>query len=289
MFKSIVPLITLALMAASLTGCTPRMRSMGAAVETAPVTHRADASNKDSQMTLDATGFVSLSDATENVSDVGAAGGTASLTYRMGGGASFLFFNAALSGFHGKLNFACTDEDCLDSTDAYYRAYKKWLKTSDGKDRYDFTNLQERLLIGFDFNMGSYLFAGLAVGGQAFQGGGSYDKKRGYLAADTVVVYGIDEETGETSPITINAPIIRDADGRYGFGVATVAWLGARFGKQSEYGNLSLELSTFLKGGPGMWTRSWKLTYWHPTGFYGGAAWGDLLNYTAYIGKTFAF
>lgn len=289
MMKSGFALISFLAIAPMLMGCTPRMRSMGGSVEVAPITHRADASNKGSQMALDAMGFFAGSDETENVSDVRAFGGTASFTYRMGGGASFLFFNAALSGFHGSLNFACTDEDCSDPDDSYYRAYHKWLETSEGGKRYDFTNLQERLLVGLDFDMGSYLFAGVAVGGQAFQGGGSYDKKRGNLAADTVVVYGIDEETGETSPITINAPIIRDADGRYGFGVATVAWMGARFGKQSEYGNLSLELSTFLKDGPSMWTRSWKLTYWHPTGFYGGAAWGDLLNYTAYVGKTFTF
>lgn len=289
MIKSGFTFISFLMIALMMMGCTPRMRSMGGAVEMAPVTHRADAGNKDAQMLLDATGFVSASEATENVSDVQAFGATASFTYRMGGNASFLFFNAALSGFHGSLNFDCNDEDCDDPDDSYYRAYHKWLATPEGGKRYDFTNLQERLLVGFDFNMGPYLFAGVAVGGQAFQGGGSYDKKRGNLAADTVVVYGIDEETGETSPITINAPIIRDADGRYGFGVATVAWMGARFGKQSEYGNLSLELSTFLKDGPSMWTRSWKLTYWHPTGFYGGAAWGDLLNYTAYVGKTFTF
>lgn len=147
MRKPILCLSVLALMVVSLTGCTPRMRSMGASVENAPITHRADASNKAPQMQLDATGFVSMSDATENVSDVAAAGGTASFTYRMGGGASFLFFNAALSGFHGKLNFDCTDEDCDDPDDSYYRAYQKWLKTPEGGKRYDFTNLQERLLI----------------------------------------------------------------------------------------------------------------------------------------------
>lgn len=286
MFKSRISFFAFLLFAVTLIGCTPRMRSMGAAVEMAPVTHRADASNKDQQMQLDASGFGSMSNETENVSNVRALGGSASFTYRMGGGASFLFLNAALSGFHGNLKFACTDEDCEDPDDDYYRAYHKWLATSEGRKRYDFTNLQERVLVGMDFNLGSYLFVGLAAGAQAFQGGGSYDKKREALATDTVVINGDDEDD---PMVTLYSPVIRDADGRYGSGFTTVSWIGVRFGKQSQYGNLSMEWSVFYKGGPGMWTDSWKLTYWHPTGFYGGAAWGDLLNYTVYAGKTFVF
>lgn len=281
MIKSLASLTVLVLIAVNLVGCSPQLRSMGALVEIAPITHRADADSKDQQMQLDVTGFATMSDKAENVSGERALGGSASFTYRMGGGTSFLFVNAALSGFHGDLKFACTDIDC-EENDSYYRKYQEWLTTDEAKKRYDFTNLQERLLVGFDFNPG-YLILGFAIGGQAFQGGGSYDDKKAELASDSISFVEGEDRHGVVSPV------VDDVDGRYGIGLTTVSWLGVRFGRQSQYGNLTFELSTFYKDGLGSWTSSFRLTYWHPSGFYGGIHYGDVQTYAGYIGKTFSF
>ncbi len=288
MKRSFLPVLALALMVSMLTACQPRMRSMGASVEPAPIIHRATADSKESQTQLDVSGFYSMSNETENIDDLNALGGTASFTFRFGGGASFLFFNASLAGFHGKLRFACTDEDCEDPDDSYYAPYKKWLATDGGKARYGFTNLQERLLVGMDFNSGRYMILGFAAGVQMFQGGGEYDRMREQLGADSVNIY-LSNDDDDEGGFYVNSSIVRNADDRYGFGVAASAWVGFRLGENSQYGNISLELSGFFNGWISTWTNSWRLTYAHPTGFYGGAAWGDLLNYTVYVGKSFVF
>lgn len=287
MKRSIWIIAILALMMSMLTACQPRMRSMGASVEPAPIIHRATADSKESQTQLDVSGFYSMSNETENIDDLIALGGTASFTYRFGGRASFLFFNASLAGFHGKLRFACTDEDCEDPDDSYYAPYKKWLATNSGKAHYGFTNLQEKLLVGMDFNSGRYVIWGFGAGVQAFQGGGEYDRMREQLGADSVNI-SVSSSDDEDAWL-VGSTIVRNADERYGYGVAVSAWLGFRLGENSQYGNVSLELSSFLNGWISMWTSSWRLTYTHPTGFYGGAAWGDLLNYTVYVGKSFVF
>lgn len=285
MTKRLLALIPLSLMAVALTACQPRMRSMGAAVEPAPIVHRTSADGNNSEMQVDVTGFYAGSNETENVDNVRALGGTASFTYRLGGKASFLFFNASMAGYYGKLNFACTEEDCEDPDDSYYNNYKKWLLSKDGRERYDFVNIQERLLIGMDFNLGRYVILGIAAGAQAFQGGGEYDDMRENLARDTVdVVWESDD-----SHVTLSSPLVRNADERYGYGALASAWVGTRFGDQGQYGNLTLELSMYFTGFISMWTNSWKFTYAHPSGFYGGVAWGSILNYTIYAGKSFVF
>lgn len=288
MFRSLIIFLSFALMASVLTACQPRMRSMGASVEPAPIVHRTTADSKESQVQLDVSGFYSMSNETENIDDLGALGGTGSVTFRFGGGASFLFFNASVAGFHGKLRFACTEEDCKDPDDSYYTPYRTWLQTREGSDRYSFTNLQERILAGMDFNAGRFLILGFAAGVQMFQGGGEYDRMREYLGGDTVQVH-VHYSDDDEDYLSVSSSIVRNADDRYGFGVAASAWVGFRLGENSRYGNVSLELSGFFKGWISTWTNSWRLTYAHPTGFYGGAAWGDLLNYTVYAGKTFVF
>lgn len=287
MKRSLFSLFLLSLMLGSLTACQPRMRSMGASVEPAPIVHRTTADSKESQVQLDVSGFYSMSNETENIDDLNALGGTASFTFRFGGGASFLFFNASLAGFHGKLRFACTEEDCEDPDDSYYAPYKKWLASGSGEARYGFTNLQERLLVGMDFNSGRYMILGFGAGLQAFQGGGEYDRMRELLGSDSVNISV--SSSDDDDEWLLSSTVVRNADDRYGFGVAASAWVGFRLGSNSQYGNVSLELSCFLKGWVSTWTNSWRLTYAHPSGFYGGAAWGDLLSYTVYAGKTFVF
>lgn len=101
MTKRLLALIPLSLMAVALTACQPRMRSMGAVVEPAPIVHRTSADGNNSEMQVDVTGFYAGSNETENVDNVRALGGTASFTYRLGGKASFLFFNASMAGYYG--------------------------------------------------------------------------------------------------------------------------------------------------------------------------------------------
>lgn len=268
MIKKLLTVTALSIMGVGLTGCLPSMRSMGAAVETAPIIHRANAGDKASHFQLDVQGQYSGTDESRNVRDVRALGGSASATYRLGGRMSFMFFNASIAAFTGRTYFGCTESNCEDESDDYYGDYVVWLASSEGQDKYSFTNVQERILVGMDFNIGPYFLVGFALGSQAFQGSGDYDEMRHEL--DTL-------------------EIINDIDGKNGFDVTGSVWLGTHLGEQGQYGILSLEIAMLFTGSPDDWTNTTKLTYWHPTGFFGGVTVGDLMQYNIFAGKTFTF
>lgn len=268
MTKKLLTLIPLSLMAVALTACQPTMRSMGAAVEAAPIIHRENAQDKDSHLQIDVQGQYSGTNESVNVRDARALGGAASVTYRLGGSASFMFFNASVAGFGGRMYFACTESDCEDESDRDFERYRNWLATSSGQDKYSFINVQERVLAGMDFNIGPFFLIGFAGGAQFFQGSGEYDDKRAALDFDGIV---------------------DDYDGKYGLGFTGSMWMGFHLGEQGQYGTLSAEFAMLFKGNVDTWTNTTKVTYWHPTGFYGGVTIGDLIQYNIYAGKTFTF
>lgn len=262
--KYVIPLLGIS---AALTGCLqPTAHSMGATLMPAPLQHRADASNNNQQIDLAASGFWGHTQKSDNVKSVDAGGGNISVTYRLGGFASPLFISGSAGAFGGKLNFACTDSNCESSREK--SDYSNWLKTEEGKDDYGFWNLQERILAGLDFNAGPFLIVGAAGGIQLYQGGGDYDDMRDEL----------DQQN-----------IVNDVDGSSGYAPTASAWIGSHFGRHGEYGQFVVEYSLLFKGAADDWTHSMKYTYTHPTGFFGGVSEGNLMSFTAFVGKQFVF
>lgn len=250
-----------------LTGCLqPTAHSMGASLMPAPLQHRVDGQSENQQLSLAANGFWGHSRERDNVKDLDAGGAALALTYRLGGFLSPLFVNASASGFGGKLGFACTEDNCDTSYEKV--GYSSWLKTAAGKDDYSFWNVQERILAGLDFSVSSFLIFGAAGGVQFYQGGGDYDDMRDEL----------DQQN-----------LVDDVDGSSGFAPTAAVWLGSHFGRHGEYGQFVIEYSLLFKGGADDWTHSMKYTYTHPTGFFGGVAEGNLMSFTAFVGKQFVF
>lgn len=258
-------LILLAAVSVALTGCLrPTTRSMGATLMPAPVTHRA-APDKDSQeLSVAASGFYGHTGETNNVKDLNAGGGNVGVTYRLGGSLSPFFVNAAAGAFGGSLQFGCDKDSRCDSTDVKYNT---WLESDEGKDSYGFWNVQERFLVGADFNVGYAIF-GLAGGVQLYQGDSDYDEMREKLD-DKDLVDNIDKKNGVAAVSSI--------------------WLGSYLGRQGQYGNLVAEMDLFYKGDIDDWTSSIKWTYTHPSGFFGGAAYGNLMELSVFAGKQFVF
>ena len=258
-------LILLAAVSVALTGCLrPTTRSMGATLMPAPVTHRTVPDAASQELSVAASGFYGHTGDADNVKDVNAGGGNLGATYRLGGTLSPLFVNAAVGAFAGSLQFGCDKSSRCDSSDV---KYNNWLKSDAGRDSYGFWNIQERILVGADFNVGYAIF-GLAGGVQLYQGGSDYDDMRQMLD-DKKIVDNLDKNNGVAAVSSI--------------------WLGSYLGRQGQYGNLVAELDLFYKGDIDDWTSSVKWTYTHPTGFFGGAAYGNLMELTLFAGKQFVF
>lgn len=252
------------------TGCfLPKSHSMGASLMPAPMQHRMDASATNQQWSVAASGFYSHEfSESDNLKDMNGGGGVANVTYRLGGSLSPLFVNAAVGGFAGTLKFDCSDEDCKESSGS--TKYREWLETRQGKDSYTFWNIQERILLGADLNLGPYLILGAAAGAQFFQGASDYDDMREKL----------DDEK-----------IMEDVDGKNGVKFTSSVWVGSHLGRRGEFGHISAELDMLYEGGPlnDANTYGVKLTYAHPSGFFGGLQKGNLSDVTLYFGKEFIF
>lgn len=261
MKRMLAPLGAVAL-SFGLSGCLqPTAHSMGATLMPAPLQHRADGNSENSELAVSVSGFYAHTSEDDNVKDMNAGGGNLSVTYRLGGTVSPLFVNAAVGGFAGSLNFACTD-------DCDWEKYDKWLDSKEGKADYSFWNLQERVVAGADFNPGPFLIVGLAGGVQLYQGSSDYDDKRHELDGEGLV---------------------DDVDGKFGAAPVSVLWLGSHLGRNGQYGNVVFEASQYYKGDIDDWSYSNKLTYSHPSGFFGGVAEGNLMDLTLFAGKTFVF
>lgn len=257
-------LVSVAIALPMLTGCRPSFHSYGSSLMTEPVFHRTVA-DETPQMEASATGFLATANGENNIAGGGALGGVANFTYRMGGKLSPVFFSGSVGFFAGQVRFGCTmDPQCFDEDNSEYVKYREWLSSDEGLDEYSIRELQERVLVGLDFNPGSYIFVGLAAGVQGYQGNGGYDAK----------VQELDE-----------LGIVDDDGGKYGIGLASAVWVGTRIGKQGQYGQVSLEFDF----NPGIAAFGYKLNYAHPSGLYGGIAMETMLGASLYFGKTFRF
>ncbi len=261
-------LILLAVVSVSLTGCLqPTARSMGATLMPSPLTHRANPDSASQEISLAASGFYGHTGDAYNVENLNAGGGNVGVTYRLGGKLSPLFANVAVGAFGGSLRFGCDKNSNCDKNSSFDQKYADWLESDEGSKSYSFWNVQERILAGADFNIGYAIF-GAAGGVQLFQGGSDYDDMREKL----------DDEG-----------LVNSKDEKNGVGAVSSVWLGSYLGRQGQYGNLVAEMDIFYKGDIDDWTSSIKWTYTHPSGFFGGVAYGNLMELTLFAGKQFVF
>lgn len=268
MMKKMIPLAGLSMMALALTGCLqPTSRSMGATLMPSPLMHRANPDSSAQEFSVAASGFYGHTGDAYNVEDLNAGGGNVGVTYRMGGTLSPLFVNVAAGAFGGKLQFGCDKNSNCDKNSQFDQKYVEWLETDEGTNNYSFWNVQERVLLGAEVSVGYAIF-GAAGGVQFFQGGSDYDDMREKLD-DEGLIGNLDEENGVAA--------------------VTSVWLGSYLGRQGQYGNLVAEMDIFYKGDIDDWTSSIKWTYTHPSGFFGGAAYGNLMELTLFAGKQFVF
>jgi hypothetical protein len=261
-------LILLAVVSVSLTGCLqPTARSMGATLMPSPLTHRANPDSASQEISLAASGFYGHTGDAYNVENLNAGGGNVGVTYRLGGKLSPLFANVAVGAFGGSLRFGCDKNSNCDKNSSFDQKYADWLESDEGSKSYSFWNVQERILAGADFNIGYAIF-GAAGGVQLFQGGSDYDDMREKL----------DDEG-----------LVNSKDEKNGVGAVSSVWLGSYLGRHGQYGNLVAEMDIFYKGDIDDWTSSIKWTYTHPSGFFGGVAYGNLMELTLFAGKQFVF
>ena len=257
-------LILLAALSVALTGCfQPPVRSMGATLMPAPVMHRSSPDSSTRELSVDASGFYGVTVENFNVEYVNALGGNLGVTYRMGGALSPLFVNVAAGAFAGVLQFGCDESHGCGKGSKY----NDWLMSHDGHQYYNFWNFQERALLGADFRFG-YLILGAAGGTQLYQGNSKYDDMREKLD-DEGLVQNIDEKCGYHWTSSI--------------------WFGSYLGRHGQYGNMVAEYDIFYKGGIANATGSIKWTYAHPSGFFGGFASGNLIEFSLFAGKQFVF
>lgn len=258
-----------------LTGCLhPVTHSMGATLMPAPLQHRVNSDSVGNNVDVSVTGFWGHTEDADNVKSLNAGGGNLSATYRFGKSESHFFANGAVGGFGGKTKFACSKDEtgCDETYDKRESAkYFQWLESDEGGKSYGFAHVQERIVLGMDFNF-SKIILGFAEGLLFSQGSGSYEDKRERLIDDRVV---------ENTHVEHSSS----------WGNVTMFWLGAYFGDHGRYGNFVVEYDLLRgEGGfPDGLTYSMKYTYTHPTGIYVGAAEGSLMSLMLYGGKTFSF
>lgn len=276
--KKLIHFFAVGLMFMGLTACSPTLHSMGAAVQPAPINHRATSDSAVTEAEVAVSGFWAHNWDADNIKDMNAGGGNVSTTYRLG---KVFFVNAAVGGFGGSLKFSCDeDADCNDIVTFTNREkektysingsddYNDWLRTSEGQKFYSFMNFQERILVGIDANLGKYVILGVAGGIQAYQGGSDYDEIR--------------EELGDLG-------YIDNSDAKNGIAPTSAWWIGMRFGKNGKFGNFTIEFDDVYKGTIGDWVGARKYTYAHPTGFFLGVTEGDLISLGVFAGKQFVF
>ena len=245
----------LSIAALSLCGClNPHLSSMGASQMIVAHQPRLAVNGDTSAMTmsLDAYGGAKMSG--RNIKDGFTGGATASLNYRPFGFSSPLYVEAALGGKGGKASFDCSEGGkCND-------LYEAWLEGPEGKKKYSFWSLQERLAVGADFDAGPVIL-GLGAGIQIFEGGGDFDDIRDNLGKD----------------------MADNDDEGYGVKVYSSARIGARLGQN---GVIALDADV-------IWLKTLNfglmLNYFHPSGFHGGIFAVEKVGYGVNFGKTFHF
>ena len=153
--KKTILLGMLSAVAMSLCGClNPHLGSMGASTMIVAHQPRLAVNGDSSAMTLSVDAFGGAKMQGRNVKDGFSAGATAALNYRPFGYSSPLYVEAAFGGKGGNVSLDCSEAGkCNDG-------YMAWLETPDGRKKYSFWNVQERIAIG---------------------GGGDYDDIRDYL------------------------------------------------------------------------------------------------------------
>ena len=196
----------------ALTGCIPpQMQSMGAAP--LPAYHQPKSTpDGEKQITLSADAYGTFAASGFNVEQVNAGGGALSFEFHPAGAISPLFVNASVAGIAGTLQFGCNDVPCN------FDGYNAWLDSKDGDEDYTFWNLQERIVAGAEFNLGSHLFLGAAGGIQFYQGGGDYESKRERLE---------------------DARLVENMDERADWRPTASLWFGPRLGESA--GSLAIE------------------------------------------------
>lgn len=261
-------LILLAALSVALTGCLkPTTHSMGASLMPAPIMHRSSPDSSAQELSVTASGFYGHTDDAYNVENLNAFGGNIGLTYRMGGMLSPLFLNVAAGVFGGSLHFGCDESHYCSRDDESDSKYIEWLESKDGRKSYSFWNMQERILVGADFSL-AFVIVGGAVGFQLYEGGLDYDRMRGRLD---------------------NEGLMESRGGDFGADVTSSVWLGTYLGSHGRFGNLVAEYDVIFKDKYEDAMASIKWTYTHPSGFFGGVARNDLIEYSLFMGKQFVF
>lgn len=193
-----------------------------------------------------------------NVEQVNAGGGLLGFEYHPAGAISPLFVNASVSGFAGTLQFGCNDEPCD-------RAYNEWLASHEGDKDYTFWNLQERILAGAEFNLGTFLFIGAAGGIQFYQGGGDYESKREHL-----------EDKG----------LVNNTDEKNDWRPMASVWVGPRL---NNGGAVAVEFEMAFADKPKEWNALLGISYFHPSGFHGSVFTSSNTSFAVSFGKSFLF
>lgn len=245
----------LSVAAMSLCGClNPHLSSMGASQMIVAHQPRMAVDGKESSMTLAVDAFGGAKMTGRNVKDGFSAGATAALDYRPLGATSPLYVEAALAGKGGNVSLECSEGGKCNE------AYNVWLASAPGKEKYSFWNVQERLGVGADFDIGSMIL-GIGAGVQIFEGGGDYDDIRDVLGKSMAT---------------------NDDEG-YGVKLYSSARIGARLGQN---GVIALDADF-------MWLKTMNfglmLNYYHPSGFHGGVFAAEKVGYGVNFGKTFSF
>jgi len=250
-----------------LSGCLcTSFRSMSSMPLPTPHQPRLNPESKDREINLSVNGFGITNGDWFSTANVNAGGGQVEGTIRPGGFFSPLFASASFSGFGGNVNFDCkVAKNCSDQ-------YYAWLLSKEGQKKYSFWGTRENLRTGFEFHPPIYLFFGLSAEVQFYQGGGEFDRQRKKLRND---MRGI-----------------RNLDDGYGNLFAISTWNGFHLGKKGQYGSISLEISyslDYIDDDSNMNYLLSTLSYYHPSGFYGGVSGfsGDDISF--YGGKIFQF
>jgi hypothetical protein len=238
-----------------LCGClNPHLSSMGASQMIVAHQPRLAVNGDSSSMTVSVDAFGGAKMTGRNIKDGFTGGGSAALNYRPFGFSTPLYIEAALGGKGGQASFDCSEAGkCNDR-------YNAWLLTKKGKKDYSFWNLQERIAVGVDFDVGPVIL-GLGAGTQLFEGGGDFDDIRDYLGAS----------------------FAKNDDDGYGVKLYTSIRVGARLGQK---GVVALDADL-------MWLKTMNfglmLNYFHPSGFHGGVFAVEKVGYGVSFGKTFSF
>ena len=243
----------------ALTGCLPpQMQSMGSAP--LPAYHQPKTTpDGEQQITLSADAYGTFAASGFNVEHVNAGGGAFSLEFHPAGTISPLFVNASVAGIAGSLQFGCNDLPCSDD------GYNVWLASKEGDKDYTFWNLQERIVSGIEFNIGSHLFLGTAGGFQFYQGGGDYESKREFLEKRNLV---------------------ENMDERFGWRPTASLWVGPRLGESA--GSLAIEYGINFAKKVKEWNSTLGISYFHPSGFHGTVYTNTNTSFAVSLGKSFS-